>query len=627
MLIRRAVAALAALSLVVSPIAAEAAKKRPGKKPTTVSAPAAPPPEVLKPIALAAPTLPASLTPRKRTDLEDLAKKKAKERYDESQAKFLNAYDITGDRREAFAVDKSLLVTPAPRMEQYMQLLADELMHCWSGSRPPVKILVVATAAPSLRAYGSGVIEISTGTIKSAQNTDVLAFMLAHEMAHILKQDEARRNELVDMLLAAVNLGSSGMVYANEIVVQKKGGNGPRISFRQEFGSSGMLVAGYAGETLVSDVFRQLMAAQQEFGADRLALDLVVCTRRDPDMGYNQGMGILHQSESMPLDKVRWAARLVASEIARELLDAKAKDSTVVKLVKMLGVVGSQGALDQIAKAIEKLVENKISPAERIKELDEYAKKVYGGIPDLDDTEDAMFDSLRRERSWTELTKVVDGNDLLARKFAEAGAQRQPGTLPQIALADLQPALATFHTDPRLPESYRMAAVVASIRGDTAGGRAMMTQGADMSWATRDHLLANGVMQARAGDAAGLARTIAHAKARMGNVPQVLPLQVWEAVVLNKPAEIEKLSAQCLIKGGLELYSTCTWPLGYDPMCAPKTDEGKEALKAAAAQEKAKVMLSLSSVLGIKKQFDANARCAAAQAQVEQLAALSQRQQ
>lgn len=628
---------------------AVSAAPRPRRKPAPPARPVVAAP-VLAPVRLARPTMASPTAAVKKTELEEWQQKKAKANYEQEQAKLLALYAGAGDSRAAFAIDKGLAVTPAPRMQEYLQLLTDELLGCWKAPRPPVKIVVVARADPFLRAYGSGLIEISTGSLKGVYSTDVLAFLVAHELAHILKEDEVRREGVSKTLVNMLTVATTGAMYANEVVVSDNG-QGPAIGFRKDFGSADLMIATYGGQAVIGDVFKQVWGAKQEFTADRLAFDLVNCVSRDAVTAVDRGMEALHKAERPPLDKIKQAAALAALYIGQQVLKPKAGDSDWLQLAKLAALVGMMGSSNAIADAIAKSVDAKMSPTQRIEELNEYLDKVYGpqrpaGAGDTD----PELGGLQKEAAWTELNALVEGNRPLDEMIATAMAPRaalatkpatqaaapasgapagagkpaagaaKPGDTappPEVKPITLDGLLAVqghYRTDPRLPNSYRVMGMVTMLKGDRRTARGLFESGARYDWASRDHMLNAGALQAGDGDGTALDELVNKAETRLGKAPGVLPLKVWRAVVGGDVVKAETLSAECLSKGGFELYQTCTASLAWDPLCAPRSPEGKAKMEEAVLSKEVEGLFSLTGMVGkvLGSKSKAETRCAAA---------------
>jgi Zn-dependent protease with chaperone function len=158
----------------------------------------------------------------------------------------------------------------APELVAYLIRIADRL-QAKAKTSAPVRIVIEAEDEPNAGAAEHGTIKVTLGLIRAAQNEDELAFILAHEIAHVLLRHhdknwgDAARQYLMRGAVVAADV-SKGIAQAK--------GTPPSASV-----DKAMLA--YTGIDLASGVAIASFTREQEDEADLLAIDLLIAA------GYN----------------------------------------------------------------------------------------------------------------------------------------------------------------------------------------------------------------------------------------------------------------------------------------------------------------------------------------------------
>lgn len=593
--LQRWVLALAGLALILCPCAAWAAKAK-GKVATSqraaplTKAPTPAQPPVLADVALPPPVA-VTMKARKTTELADLLKTRLSYDFDAAQMKLLTRYDLPADKRDAYAIDNDFYRLESPRFQHYLSAISDRLLRCWSGKRPPVHIIITSRAEYSAFAYDSGVIQISAGLLDNLSTTDEVAFALAHEIAHVLLEHGAKRDALAKTIEKGAGLLTSAIIIGRETQVNDQGG---KLNFgvRSNFGSTGVLLSGYSLQSLSADAIVPLRGAKQEFEADRFAYDLVVCagfrTTAAPSV-----IGMLGKAEIPNLDGLALAAQLAGQYLTGKVIQPKDDDDIGSQLLSFGTrlVVGT--AFNAGVEGLRKKIEKSMGGAKRGAELEEYIGKFYEPIGVETFDQDNGYAQLKKDPYWRsimEVTSQIGKFDERTRAAQIAAGPGKPIAVPSDLLTIIG---AGFRPDPRVPRSYYVAGYAAAARSDEGGAGSAWEIGSRQSMAFRELLLLAGRSQYNRNDVAALRNTIDRGHQRIGNVPEMLQLDVRLAVLQKDSVQAEKTAARCLSKGGEGLYVRCVEPLGYDPVCAPRTEEAKPDIEAAKLERRANSLINL----------------------------------
>ncbi len=197
-------------------------------------------------------------------------------------------------------------VIEAPEVSDYPQAIVDRLLASWTGSRPDARIWLTPDTAFTSDVSVGGAIFLNTGLIRyfhdapEIQKEDALAFVLAHELSHILLGHTAAQREnkaLKNGVFSAMKWGS--------MVGRFSAGSGATDAV-----SKAILSSMGAKAFLDTALFPSWSRGQEE-EADALAVDLMART------GYSVSaatdvMDVLISSEDQDI------ARLAQAEAQKE---------------------------------------------------------------------------------------------------------------------------------------------------------------------------------------------------------------------------------------------------------------------------------------------------------------------
>lgn len=586
----------AAAALVAWHDAAQGRPRKPRKPPVaTVKAPPPAPAAAILP----APPLPELIkdvpTAKKPTELQEMLKTRTSYDFAPVQMKALVRYDIPVNKREAYANDNDFNGMNAPRMEAYIAKIADRLLACWSGYRPPLMIMVTSEARSTAFAYDSGVIRFSAGFLESMQTTHELAYALAHEIGHIVGEHDARRTAFSSAIEKTVGLMTSTAIIGQELRVTGTGNN-LNVGFRREFGSTDILISGYSARSLSGDVLVPFRKIKQEYQADRIAYDLIVCARFDESAAASTLLA-LGNAEVPDLRGLLLAARLGTEFVANELMKPKDDDDLGTRLLHTTAKMGLGEVFKSGVDAIAKKIQRDMGGEKRGEKLAEYTSKTYNKPEKITEpAKDTGIAQVKDDPYWKSLIAIVNKIGPAAEKIKNAPLEAGLGKPIAITAAEFQ-EWSALPTDPRIPLSYMIVGSANMAAGQPVAALRAWESGSNSRWGFRTLLIETGRAQFANGDAAALSRTIDRGRQRLGNIPDTLPLDLRLALLKEQPVEVEKIAAKCLVRGGDALYKQCVAPLNYDPACRAKTPEGKTDLDAATAGRQLNTLIDMPAML------------------------------
>lgn len=179
-------------------------------------------------------------------------------------------------------------LTNEPRLQAYLSSVAARLNDVSLRKVENPQVHIISDASPGAFAYPSGSIFITIGLLKALKNEDELAFILAHELSHVMightSSEDWTKYLYYSVVVAETGLQIQGA--ASGVAGKKVGGDGV----------SKALWAAYGGALLGRDMIQPSRTRQDEDEADYLAIDLMIRA------GYNPGaavssMDILIQAE------------------------------------------------------------------------------------------------------------------------------------------------------------------------------------------------------------------------------------------------------------------------------------------------------------------------------------------
>jgi predicted Zn-dependent protease len=161
----------------------------------------------------------------------------------------------------------------APELVAYLNTIVDRLLSKSRVPHVPVRLVIAAEDEPNAECGPNGTIKIKLGLIWAVQNEDEIAFILAHEMSHILLRHHDRnwgdqaRHYLMQGAVAAQD--------SMKVISSFKGQGQPQSQ------TADRAVLAYTGVDLAAGLAVAAYTREQEDEADLLGIDLLIAA------GYN----------------------------------------------------------------------------------------------------------------------------------------------------------------------------------------------------------------------------------------------------------------------------------------------------------------------------------------------------
>src|SRR5262245_36678535 len=161
----------------------------------------------------------------------------------------------------------------APELIAYLNTIVDRLLAKSKVPHIPVRLVIEAEDEPNAECGPNGTIKVKLGLIRAVQNEDELAFILAHEMSHILLRHHDRNwgDQARHYLMQGAVVAHDSM----KVVSSLKG----QSQTQQQTAERAMMA--YTGVDLAAGLAVAAFTREQEDDADLLGIDLLVAA------GYN----------------------------------------------------------------------------------------------------------------------------------------------------------------------------------------------------------------------------------------------------------------------------------------------------------------------------------------------------
>lgn len=152
-----------------------------------------------------------------------------------------------------------------PGAERYVKGVLDRILQASPQPDYPVRLYLTPSISQEAKSFPNGTILVSVGLLDSVKNEDELAFVLAHELAHVLLEhhDSDWYLHAQKRAIAAAELSAGAMQN-----LRKRIGDGPDLDWR-------LAALTYATEMVTRDVLFPVFNRRQEDEADLLSVDLM----------------------------------------------------------------------------------------------------------------------------------------------------------------------------------------------------------------------------------------------------------------------------------------------------------------------------------------------------------------
>ncbi len=159
-------------------------------------------------------------------------------------------------------------------MERYLTGLLARVLEHSPITDAPLRIKLTGGRSPGdAKAFHDGYVGIPLGALEKAESEDEIAFLLAHEAAHVLlnHHDSDWLANTNKQLTSASEIALSGMIQVSDALA-RYGAKGENFKDIQRIA----WVAGQVTLFVTDDALRPSWAREQEVEADRLGLDLLL---------------------------------------------------------------------------------------------------------------------------------------------------------------------------------------------------------------------------------------------------------------------------------------------------------------------------------------------------------------
>ena len=160
-------------------------------------------------------------------------------------------------------------IAARPELEAYVNKVLDRLARVLPVRNLPVRAFIMGSDSLSAAAAPCGAIAIDWGLLRTLKTEDELAFVLAHEVAHVLF-----RHHTADWFVDAQHVSVTSGEIAEEVVDKVEGSTG--LALDPSGSLSRAVKIGRVSYHLSKSVILPAWTRDQEDEADRLAIDLLV---------------------------------------------------------------------------------------------------------------------------------------------------------------------------------------------------------------------------------------------------------------------------------------------------------------------------------------------------------------
>jgi predicted Zn-dependent protease len=350
----------------------------------------------------------------------------------------LSLAKMTGDQAEYLM---SSCNVASPELNNYLRGIVTRLLAGWHGPQPDVSVFIRTGDGLNAEAVANQDLFFNVGSFRRVGSEDEIAFILAHELGHVLL-GHAERPESVARTRALTGLASRAAAVGATLAVSQVTHSGNDFTLSRMPGedpSRNIIVATVAGsavDKLMTDVIEPGWTRHQEQEADLLGTDLLIQAGYNPDAGPIV-MKALDQQEQ--IDK----AALAKDEASYQAAMTAALSQGNLAGAMQATVKGSLDVLSQGVKA-SGVTDTHPASADRATWLEGYHDKAY------DDLENRPFKRhpLTTFLAMPQVKRVLDAHEAASAATGElvngnlAGAERQGRRAMALAPHEAAPLVA-----------------------------------------------------------------------------------------------------------------------------------------------------------------------------------------
>lgn len=436
--------------------------------------------------------------------------------------------------------------------------IADRLLSAWPGPGVDVEIFISPDPTNAAEATIDNQIVVTLGLLRGAATEDEIAFVLAHEIAHVLLRHIETREAGIDTQKGVVQLAAQmtgfGVQAGNSELVRSGSGYAVRTRLTQTARTT--LVATAAANALLAALSDEVAdpgwSRTQEDEADLLGLDLMRLAR--PPYNTTVAQRVMQTIAASDRERVAEAADLrgmVSGGIAEVSRSGPARS-------RQEGTRSIADLLTQAAPMIESAIGAALAEATHrhadAEMRGERRLAAYAQAMADDDTvpPDPAPSPFRQGRLGADLARIAEGRATVAEGAralsrgdvagAEARLARGAGTAQQGAPADFLRARAGVHR----------------ARGNTAAAAAELTRATRLPSAPAAAFLSLAELRMELGDLAGAHGALGDGERRFGSPALFLPHRVSLYRLEGRSGEMQQALARCRAIGDRRLGDLCT---------------------------------------------------------------------
>ncbi len=424
---------------------------------------------------------------------------------------------------------------PFPGAEDVLASIRDQLLAKWPLQSLPSLPTIEVTASRQYTAesLSDDTIQISYGVLKRAKSDDELAFVVGHELGHLLLQHQLRRERTVNEARVATGVATTAAMFAVMFATGQRTGATLTLQAGPTVAAAGGAVA---GNTAVAEILTTLVdpgwSSRQEEQADLIGIDL------ESAAGYNPS------AATDAFDSIVIDAKAAADK-AQEMRDQVSKQPTTqTKADSITGLF--YAAYHSVDESLTKLRTNHPDPAKREDAAAKYRSAFYASEVTRP-TRTEILDSLWKSRGFKNT-----GNAIEAAFEARAAIEQK----------DYSGALGAALKAQRLARSwwapFYLGGVAFIEAGQTRRGLNTLLQATKMRGAPYPVYERTAMEYVIAGQIGNAMRIMDSADQIFGNAELTYPDRITLYRDANDKSQADAAFATCLKSGRSALRDACS---------------------------------------------------------------------
>lgn len=451
-------------------------------------------------------------------------------------------------------------IFPPGASQAYLQSLVDVLQNQWSHPSPPVTVHLASSFFPPSEyhavASADDTIVVHVGLLEQAEVEDELAFVLAHELAHVLLGhmghkdflEETRRSSEVALQLARLG----GTISAIDFDAVRDSGeiNIDEVEVRERQGKALDLYDGY--HDVMEDVFMPHWSRRHEDEADLLAIDLIAAAGYSPDyaelvfLKLEQAMLARENHFTRLFNSYQdYLKNMTGEQISKTLTPINNGQSTPADFFKELRQTVERGLVDAARLSVlDRLRPDHPDPKKRAKTLRRYIDREYADTLDRE----PRAQRLEALQASAEFATLLD----VRQAVMDTRSQLQAGRVEQ-GLASIKPASSGRfkHYGEGRWLKYQLREAQGE-RADAIANLDLAARGTHPGVRTYAKLFAH---RWEAGDQAGAYAAVEAAEVKFGDYQHYLPERIFAAA--RNGQSIDGIYLQCMDSAAAYLHPIC----------------------------------------------------------------------